>query len=188
MRILTPTASTALAQPVVALAQLVRMDLAGGTLYLNTSGWNLVWDGHTWAGVAGVGRIQPVEDQAAELKGLSFELSGVPSSMVSLVLSEPVQGRPVDIWTAIFDSNTTIVDAQLEWSGRLDTLAIAETNGSAVVTVSAEHLGIDLLRPCNARFADQDQQRAHPGDTFFEYLIDQADQTLVWPAAAFFKK
>ena len=187
MRTLSAAITNALATPGVALAQLIDMQLTA-PLRVNTSGWDLVWAGNTYQGVAGAGRIDTIDDVPGEIKGLKFELSGVPSSMVSLVLAEPVQGKLVNIYTAIFDTNTQIIDAVLEWAGRLDVMSIAESNNTATVTVSAEHIGIDLLRPGNARFSQQDQVRRYPGDNFFKYVVDQADQQIIWPAASYFRQ
>ena len=187
MRTLVASVATALAQPDVRLVQLINMQLTA-PLLVNTSSWDLTWAGQTYLGVAGAGRIDTVDDQPGELKGLNFELSGVPSSMLALVLSEPVQGKLVTIYTAIFDANCQILDAVVEWAGRLDVMTIAESGQAAVVTVSAEHIGIDLLRPGNSRFSNQDQQRLYPGDAFFEYVVDQADQQIIWPAASYFRQ
>jgi len=187
MRTLIAPVAAALSQSNVTLVQLVEMQLST-PLLVNTSSWDLTWAGRTFLGIAGAGRIDTIDDQPGELKGLGFELSGVPSSMVSLVLSELVQGKPVFIYTAIFDANAQILDAVVEWAGWLDVMTIAEAAQTATVTVSAEHVGIDLLRPGNQRFSNQDQQRRYAGDTFFEYVVDQADQQITWPAASYFRQ
>ncbi len=187
MRSLSPTVTAALAGGVVNLVQLVEMQLTA-PLRLNSSGWDLEWAGDTWTGVAGVGRIDAVDDTPGELKGLRFELSGVPSSMLSLALQEPVQGKAVNVYTAILDADCRVLDAVLEWAGRMDVMAIAEDGERATVTVTAEHVGLDLLRPAGVNFSNQDQQRLHAGDKFFEYVVDQADQQIVWPASSFFRQ
>jgi len=170
------------------MAQFVEMQLEGGTIYVNTTGWDISWNGHTWLGTFGFGRINQIDDQPGELKGLSFELGGIESTKVSLVLTENVQGRPVIVYTAIFNGASQVVDAIVEWRGRLDTMAISESDGKASISVTAEHFGIDLLRGSSIRFSDQDQKRLHPGDNFFEYMVSQADKKLVWPAASFFRR
>lgn len=188
MRTLTPSAATALASGAVALVQLVEM-LLTNPLRLNSSGWDLTWNGAAWQGSRGIGSIEPIEDSPGELRGLRFEMPGIALSDVALVLSEPVQGKTVNVWTAIVDASTAqILDASLEWSGRLDTLALAEDGERATVSATAEHIGLDLLRPSGVKFSHQDQQRRYPGDRFFEYLIDQADQQITWPSAQFFKQ
>lgn len=187
MRSLSPAATAALAARPVGLAQLVVMELTT-TVYLNTTPWTLVWDGNTYLGAANAGSIDVIDDSPGELKGLTFQLNGVGADYIALALAEPVQGKAVTIHTAIFDAASQVADAVLEWAGRLDTMTIREDGGSAVVTVTAEHVGIDLLRPCNLLFSQQDQLRLYPGDNFSEYVIDQADQQIVWPAASYFRR
>lgn len=187
MRSLSAPVTTALASATKGLATLIRMDLTS-TLRLNTSAWTLTWDSASWLPTAGLGTIGPVEDSPGELKGFSFTLSGIPSANLSIALTEPIQGKAVRAYTAIFDTATsTILTAELEWSGRLDTMTIEEQGATCTIAVSAEHGGIDLLRPRGLKYSNQDQLRLYPGDTFFEYVIDTADREIVWPAAAWWR-
>lgn len=187
MRSLSPAAVAALAARPVGLAQLVTLTLTA-TLRLNTTPWDLTWGGNTYLGAASLGSIDVIEDSPGEVKGLQFQLSGVGSDYIAICLAEPVQGKPVTIYTAIFDAASQVADAVLEWSGRLDTMTLREEGGAAVISVTAEHVGIDLLRPCNLLFSNQDQQRLYAGDDFSEYVVDQADQQIIWPAASYFRR
>jgi hypothetical protein len=207
MRGLTSEAAAALQQSRVPIVLLIEMMLST-PLRLATGGWTLRWPEYsldlrfqsqqyqlsdeqdiTYTAVGALGSVEPTTEASGSPGGLKFSLSGVPSAMVSLALSEPVQGRACNVYVAILDPATyRIVDAVLEWSGTLDTMTISEEGGSAVLTVSAEHAGIDLLRAVPVRYTDLDQQRLFPGDRGFEFVTDQADQTIVWPAASFFRQ
>jgi hypothetical protein len=172
----------------VSIVQLIFMDLSE-PIYLNSSSWNLEWDGQTWLGAAGVGRIDEITDGPGEVKGLSFQLSGVRSQDLALALEEPLQGKSVVIYTAILDPNTfTVLDAFVEWSGRLDTMSTSEQGQNATITATAEHIGIDLLRPRVYRYTHQDQQRLFEGDLGLQFVVDQSDKPIVWPAASFFRR
>ena len=175
----------------VPMAVLVEMDFASPAtpFNLNTSSLDLLLGGVTYQGAAGLGTISSVDTTAAEIKQLQYELSGVDSSMVSLVLSTPIQGTPDRLKLAIFDpASYTVTDTILLWQGQLDTMVLEDGQGTAKVTVTAEHIGIDLNRPAPLYFSDADQQALHPGDLFFQYVSQQFDQQIVWPAAAYFKK
>ncbi|AKJ28846.1 hypothetical protein [Caldimonas brevitalea] len=189
MRTLSSEVTAALSADRVAIAQLIYMALSQ-PVYLNTSSWDLQWNGETWRGAAGAGRVDVIDDSPGEIKGLNFELSGVPSEQIALALAEPVQGKTVEIRTAIFDPDTyEVLDAPVEWAGRLDTMSIVETpEGGAAIAVTAEHVGIDLLRPLVVRYSNPDQQRLYPGDRSLEYVIDQVEQSIVWPAASFHRR
>jgi hypothetical protein len=188
MKTLSAPALAALAQPCVPLTALIQLDLSS-TVYLNTSGWNLVWAGHTYTGAGAVGRVDAMEDAPGEIKGLRFELSGVPSSMLALALAEPVQGRPVTVSTAIFDPATyQVLDVSADWVGRLDVMSIVESGETATVVVTAEHRGVDLLRAAVVRYTNADQQRFFAGDRGLEYVVDQVDQPIVWPSREYFRQ
>lgn len=186
MRTLSTAAAAAMAAASVPLALLVEMDLSS-PLNLNTSNLDLVVSGTTYYGTKGLGRIGALQDTAAELRGLQFELSGVPSDLLSLALTEPVQGKAVRIKTAVFDPDTyAALDVRLRWAGRLDVMAVNDGEQSATISVTAEHAGIDLVRPASSLYTDAEQQRLAPGDLFLQFLAEQVEQRVVWPAREFF--
>lgn len=188
MRTLTGAAITAISGKTLPMALLIEMDLTAA-LNLNTSNLNLVIGGTTYYGTKGLGKIGAIEESSAEVRGLQFELAGVRSDMLSLALSEPVQGKAVRIKTAIFDPATyTVLDTRLRWAGRLDVMTIADADQASVITVTAEHAGIDLTRPASSLYTDAEQQRLRAGDLFLQFLADQVEQRIVWPSAEFFKK
>lgn len=192
MRTLAPIASAALAMSPLPLALLVEMDLAQ-PLALCTAGVNLTLAGATYIGIGPLGKIDPMQDTAGDVRALSFTLSGVPSSMIALALTEPVQGKAVRVKLAIFDAVTlAVLDVRLRWAGWLDVMTISDAAGdgagAATVSVTAENGGIDLIRPGSSLYSDAEQQRLYPGDVFLQYLADQIDQRIVWPAAAYFKR
>ena len=94
MRTIAAGAATSLAGHAVPMVMLVEMDLSS-PLNLNTSNATLVLGGTTYYGTKGLGKISQIGDTSAEVKGLSFELSGAPSDKISLAL----KGRAVKIVT-----------------------------------------------------------------------------------------
>ena len=188
MRTLTAPALAALSGNPLPLAILVEMDLSS-PLNLNTSSLNLVIGGITYTGIGGLGKIDAVSESPAEVKQLKFELSGVPSTSIALALGEPVQGKAVRIKLAIFDPVTyLILDTRLRWAGLLDVMSIDEGNGTAVLSVTAEHSGMDLQRPVTSLYSNAEQLRLHPGDTSFQFNVFQVDARIVWPNALWGRK
>lgn len=190
MRSLSAPTLAALAQPVVPLVQLVRMQFPGGDVAINTSNWPLTWAGVNYAAAAGLGTISPINDSPGEVKGLQFTLSGVSASMVALALDDAAewQGVPIEIRTAILDASFQVVDAPLEWSGLGDTMSIAEDGDTCEITATAESSAVDLLRGHALMYANGDQQSLYPGDRAFEYVADQEGEPVVWPAKEWFYK
>lgn len=188
MRTLTAPALAALQSRSVPLAILVEMALST-QLNLNTTSLDLVYSGTTYYGTKGLGSINAIQETPNEVRQLQFTLSGVPSTAIALALTEQVQGKLVTVKLAVFDpANYTILDVRTRWAGRLDVMAIDDGSATGTLTISAEHAGIDLMRPRNVLYTDLDQQRLHPGDTGLQFMNDQVDQNIVWPAASFFKK
>lgn len=188
MRALSAPVLSALAGSSVGLAQLVELDL-DIPWFTNTTGTDLVWNGNTYLGMAGVGSIDVIEDTPLEIKGLRFSLPAIVDSELATALIGMPQGRSARVLTAVFDPATfQILDAVVEWAGRLDVPQIEERGSSSVISVSAESMAVDLLRPSGLLYTNADQQRLHPGDDSFEFVLDQAEKSIVWPAARFFRK
>lgn len=179
-----PTAAALLRVP-LPMTILVEMDLTS-TLYLNTSPLNLVVSGNTYLGTKKLGRIEPLQDTPAEAKGIRFEMSGVPSSQIGLARSERVQGREVRLKTCIFDPDTYLpLDVRLRWKGLLDVFVIEDGPVTATLQVTAEHAGIDLMRPVTSLYSDAEQRRLYSNDPSLQYISDQTEMRIVWPAASF---
>lgn len=188
MRTLSAPALAALQGRSLPLAILVEMALSS-PLNLNTTSLDLSVSGTTYFGTKGLGSIEAIQETPAEVRQLAFTLSGVPSTRVALVLTEPVQGKLVTIKLGIFDPSTyRLLDVRTRWAGRLDVMTIDDGGATSTVKVTAEHAGIDLSRPGNSLYTDAEQQRLHAGDFAFQFLNDQVEQRIVWPSASFLRK
>lgn len=188
MRSVSSPALTALAANQAALCLLVEMDLTS-TVYLCSAGVNLVYAGNTWLGAARFGGIEELRDAAAERKALQLTLSSVPLEMLSVALAEPIRGKPIRIYEAIFETSTyAVLDAPMVWSGSLDQMTISEGENAGQITVTAEHRGTTFARVKPLRYTDFDQQRLYPGDNSLQFVASQSNHVDVWPAAAWFKK
>lgn len=191
MRTLSAPVLAALASGNAVIVQLVHMAFSSGAIALNSSTWNLVWDGVTYQGAYGLGSISAIADKPGEVQGLQLELSGGSAASVSMALDDAdiVQGTLVTIRTAVLDATTyAVLDAPVDWVGRMDTMAISEDGQTAVVRVTVESGAVDLLRGNPQTYNDGDQQAIYPGDLAFEFVVDQAAKPVVWPAREYFLK
>ncbi len=185
MRILSAPELAALQRSPLPLAVLLEMDLGSGPLNLNTASLDLTVDGAVYYGTRGLGKIEPVQDSPAEIRPLKFELSGVPSSAIALALTEPVQGRAARIKLALFDPDSyQVLGVHLRWAGRLDVMAIEDGPLAATLQVTAEHAAIDLLRSTPSFYSDSEQRRLYSGDPSLQFMADQVDMRVIWPAAS----
>jgi len=142
---------------------------------------DLSWGGHTWTGTGtllSISSVQETSDTSAN--GITASLSGIPSSLISLALSECSQGDLGYVYLGFIKNNAIVSDPVLLFEGRLDIPAIEENGETAVVSISYESRLIDLDRPRESRYTNEDQQRAFPGDLGMEFVADLQDKSLTW--------
>lgn len=188
MRSLSSAAVAVMASGQVPIAVLVEMDLTE-PLNLNTSSLDLTLNGITYFGTHGLGQIDAIQETSAELPQAGFTLAAVDPTLISLALQEPVQGKGVRIKVAIFDPSTgAVLDVQTRYAGSLDVMSISDGKDAATIQVTSESASLDLLRPAGIYFNNDDQQALHPGDLAFQYVNDQVEQKIVWPAASYFQQ
>lgn len=188
MKTLSSDVTNALAGGLVPMALLVKMEFPSGTIARNSGNLSLTWGGTTYTG-GGLGTISQVEDSPGEIKGLSFEISGVAASDISLALdgSDEWQGTPVTIYVALLDPTTyAVIDADVVWSGLGDTMTIQEDGATCAVQATAESSAVDFLRGVPVTYTHADQQVFYPGDLAFQFVNDQSDKPIVWPAREWF--
>ena len=186
--VLTPAAITAVQSRSLPLAILVEMSLSV-PLNLNTTSLDLTIGATTYYGTRGLGTIEAVQETSAEVRGLRFTMSGVPSAEIALALTEPVQGKLVTIKLCIFDPVTfQVLDSRTRWSGKLDVFTVDDGGSTSTISVTAEHAGIDLTRPGASLYTNLEQQRLYPGDLAFQFVNDQVEQRIVWPSAEWGKQ
>lgn len=181
-RALTSGMQTAVAATVVRPALFAALEFDSGTVRMWTGLGSIVWDGNTYLGagnMCGVAPIQEVADNSAQ--GTSFTLNGIPSSLLSLALTESYQGRSAKLWLAAFDaSNAIIADPYLIFGGRMDTMTIDDGGETGSITLTAENQLIDLNRSRERRYTDQDQKIDYPTDRGLEYIAGLQDKQIVW--------
>lgn len=183
MKSLSGPTVTALSGAVLSMAQLVYMDFPGFPVAMTSANFPIIFGGITYLGAAGIGSIGAIDDSPGEIKGLQFTMSGVPTEYLALALDDAaiVQGAPVTIRLAIL-SGPDVLDAPIDWAGRLDTMSIEEDGDTCSITVTAESTAVDLLRGSALTYSNVDQQALYPGDRAFEYVNSQYGQRIVWPA------
>lgn len=188
MRTIDSNAQAVLDSGAAAVVMFIEMALST-TLRLNTSAVTIAWNGYDWSGAGALGSIEEIEDLAGEQKSMRFTLSGVPTSLLSVALSEPIRNKACTMWLGILDSTThAVLDAVQAWAGTLDQMPISQSGETCTISVTAEHAGATMARPKPLRYTDADQQKLYPGDTCLRFVVSQANHQDVWPAAGFFRQ
>lgn len=151
---------------------------------------NLSWDSKTWAGLGDFASMSAITEKiGARADMMKLTLNGVPLDRVALALADTSQGREVNIWAALFTLVegvwTVIPDPALIAWGETDVHEIIEDDESETYSIEvAVETPLARLTLINAlRYTVADHQRLFPGDLFFEYAPQVAEQVLFWPTA-----
>ena len=132
-------------------------------------------------------------------------MSGIPSTLLSLALSEPYQGRLCRILFGLNIPNASLTTQAIQelitqdlfelslqsgstnlveiFSGELDQMNIVEEATTCTISVTAENVLIKLERPTVRRLTDQDQMSRYPGDRGLEFIASLQDKEIFWGRA-----
>jgi hypothetical protein len=179
-------------------SNLVRMWTGVGTLVLD--------DGTEWIGSGSLLNISTIEEtQDMSVKGANISLSGIPSELLSLALTEPYQGRVCNIYFGTFSplpvekllqengsyillqdgSRINLTEAgskvfNLLFSGYMDQMNIVEASDTATIEMLVENKLIDLERARVARFTSGYQKSLYPNDKGLDFIEDLQDKKIPW--------
>tara|TARA_R110000782_G_C14657295_1_gene397456 strand:- start:16 stop:570 length:555 start_codon:yes stop_codon:yes gene_type:complete len=176
-RDLTPTTIAALDDDVVYPFFAIELQFDSETLRMWT-GQGTFNDGvNDWLGAGSLLSISDIEETAEmSVRGATITLSGVPSEVLSLALSEPYQGRVCNIYFGVTGED---VFNQL-FSGYMDQMNIEDASDTSTIELKVENRLIDLERARVARFTSAYQKSAYPGDKGLEFLEDMQDKPMTW--------
>jgi len=172
------------------------------TLRLWTGLGTLTHNSQEWVGTGTLLNISTVEE-ASEIavKGATVTLSGIPSSVISLALSQPYQGRVCNLYFGMFTVNRLLQQSSdfillqngskvlLEtdqtsisniFSGYMDQMNILETPSTSTIELVVENRLIDLQRARIARFTSEYQKSLYPTDLGLDFVEDLQDKDISW--------
>lgn len=172
----------------------VRMWTGVGTLVLE--------DGTSWFGSGDLLNISAIEEtQDMAVKGANISLSGIPSQLLSLAITEPYQGRVCKIYFGTFSEGTLLQEGgsyvllqdgskialentaagfSLLFSGYMDQMNITEASDTATIEMLVENKLIDLERARVARFTSGYQKSIYPLDKGLDFIEDLQDKRIPW--------
>lgn len=153
----------------VVVVVMAELDFASGISRIHDGSGNLSFGGNTFYGAGQFGGVDVIDENIDFVaRGIKLTLSGVDSVFVTPTMTEVYQNRPVTLYLGFVNQATGALVATPEtiWEGRMNQMSFSISNGSAVIELTCEHR---LRRePRIARYTDQDQKLAYPGDKFFE--------------------
>ena len=172
----------------------LRLWTGQGTLVLD--------DGTSWVGTGNLLNISAIEETSElAVKGATLTLSGVPSEVLSLALSEPYQGRVCNIYFGTFSQGSILQESSsyillqdgsrinLEttdknfneiFSGYMDQMNIEESGETSTIQLLVENKLVDLERARVARFTSGYQKSIYAGDLGLDFVEDLQDKQISW--------
>ena len=172
------------------------------TLRLWTGHGTLVYNGTEWYGTGTLLNLDTIEETTEiAAKGATLTLSGVPTEVLSLALTEPYQGRVANIYFGTFTVGALLTESSvfillqdggkilleetrtnLEqiFSGYMDQMNIDEQPDGSTLQLTVENKLIDLERPRTARFTSAYQKSVFPNDKGFDFVEDLQTKEIVW--------
>jgi hypothetical protein len=170
----------ALSQPEVEPFYAVDMDFDSAPVRFWTGYGDRTINGDTYLGsgnLLAITGLDEVNDLSA--KSITLQLSGVPSSLVSLALQEPYQNRECKVYFGTTD--TTSIEV---FSGLMNVMTIEDSGETSVISLTVESKLIRLEKASNWRYTEGSQKARYASDTFFNYVSDLQDKNLVWGRTA----
>ena len=133
--------------------------------------------GNDYIGVGNLLDISAIEETAElAVRGATITLSGVPSDLLSLALSEPYQGRVCNIYFGVVGE----LAANQIFSGYMDQMNISDGGETSTIELMIENRLIDLERARVARFTSGYQKSLYPDDLGLDFIEDLQDKDIVW--------
>ena len=153
-----------------------------GYLRLWSGQGDIVWDGKTWVGSTGLlFSVSGIQDSAdIQANGVSVTINGIPSNLISLALGECKQGASGKVYIGFLEDFVVVSTPVLLFEGKLDVPAIQEDGESSTITISYESRLIQLQRPKETRYTNEEQQRLFAGDLGCEFVPAMKEITLTW--------
>ena len=157
-------------------SEILRLWTGQGTLTLP--------DTTQWIGTGTLLDISAIEETAEmAVRGATLTLSGIPSEILSLALSEPYQGRVCNIYFGTFtggDLTTAPSNFDQIFSGYMDQMNIQDGAETATIELKVENKLVDLERARVARFTSGYQKSIYPSDKGFDFVESLQDRELFW--------
>ena len=177
-RDLTPTTIAALDGAVIYPFFAVELFFDGQTIRAWTGQGTLtLGDGTEWVGAGQLLSISSIEEtQEMAAKGASITLTGIPSNLISLALTQPYQGRVCKIYFGVMGEQ---IFNEL-FSGYMDQMNIEDGADYATIEMKIESKLIDLERARVARFTSGYQKSVYPSDLGLDFIEDLQDKQIVW--------
>lgn len=160
----------------------IKAEFDSGDVRVWTGIGEKTYDSETYQGLGNFLSMSAIqESQDLQANGVQFNLSGVPSSYISIALAEDYQWRPISMWFAVLDTDKSIIaDPYLVFQGKMDVLEIVDNGEESSLVMYAENDLIILTRDKERRYTPEDQKKDYPSDKGFDFVPLIQDVEITW--------
>ena len=180
---LTTANSNVLDDSVIIPVHFIKIEYTSGTLYLNTSDRDIVFDSNTYVGGSGIANISSIEEsQELQANGIQLTVSGVSSSNVSIALTENFKNVDATLFLGFLntDNYTLHDDPFIVFKGKVDTQNLQIDGDTATIVIEIENRLIDWERQRISRYTNNDQLQKFSGDVGLEFVQQLVEKELFW--------
>lgn len=163
----TPAFAAAAAAQVIRPCFFVQLQFKSETLYLWSGLYSTTWNGNVYEGAGPLLSITGIsEDSTVEAKNVTISVSGIPSDVISLALTEVQRGLAAQVYFGLFEADgvTLIANPVLAYVGKMDQPTITDAGDTCTIGINVENVLVDMNRSVWRRYTDADQQMDYPGD------------------------
>ena len=169
---------------VIIPALLLRVEFSASTLRLWNGIGDLVFNSETYLGngwFQGFGAIK--EEGEIRPTGMDISLTGIPQSLISLILSQSVQNKKGTLYLGFLNSSGAIIqDPAVMYEGSLDVPQLSENDSGPQIRITIENKLLDLDRPRDFRWTHEGQKgiTGREDDKGFEHVESLQDWEGYW--------
>lgn len=164
-------------------AHLVTLFIDSGAWRRTTAHRDIVWSANTWIAAGDLISVGDIEETAdLQVPQVALVAGGVTADQVSLVLSEHLVERRVEIHMAFLsDADALVADPVLVFEGRIESHQLEDDpdSGTASVRIAVSSHWADFHRRAGRTTNPADQAIWFPGDLGLDYVA-QADRQIPW--------
>jgi len=159
---------------------LTKAEFDSGDLRLWTGLGDLTYNSEIYTGSGNLLKMNSVkETQNLSANNVSFEVSGLPSGVISIALSEDYQDRPIAAYFGVLDENFALIaDPYQIFAGQMDVMGIKDDGVTSRITVDTESELILLNETGEQRYTPEDQKSLYPNDEGFDFVPNVKDLEL----------
>ena len=156
---------------------------APNALYFWNGLGDLLLDGNTYTGAGdllSISELRESSDIAAY--GATLTLSGIPTNLVNLALSEPYQGRRATVKFGVDIGG--VKTSTVVFTGEMDQMNVQLGPETVTISLDIESRLVDLQRARIRRYTDADQRLRFPNDLAFEFVTRLQNESLEWQSTS----